>query len=199
MHSSIQEIVGLLKERPTLSVGPQVIWNERLDRQITSIPLTNGDDEKRAYEIALKGAFLIYNDSLSKGHDELQDRLVYARNDTASYWHGIMHRKEGDYNNAKHWCPSNHPIHVQLLEKARAYVKAQTIENGELKATLQKLVEQSAWNARLFVDIVKDNVLNGLTDEAATLLANIQQIELELLLDYTCEKAVGKTFTEIAS
>lgn len=199
MHSSIKDVVELLKERPILSVGPDIIWNERLDRQITAIPLTEENDEKRAYEIALKGAFLIYNDSLSKGHDELQDRLVYARHDTSSYWHGIMHRKEGDYNNAKHWCPSDHPIHEELLQKARAYVQGQTIQNAELKSSLNELVGQSKWDPRLFVDIVKEHVTSGLDEEAATLLNNIQKIEIDLLLDYTCEKAVGKPFADIAS
>lgn len=199
MHPSIQEVVGLLKQRPILSVGPHIIWNERLDRQIKAIPLTEGDDEKRAYEIALKGAFLIYNDSLSKGHDELQDRLVYARHDTSSYWHGIMHRKEGDYNNAKHWLPLDHPIHAELLEKTRAFVREQQISDLELKASLNKLAEQPTWNPGLFVDLVKEHVTKGLSEEAATLLNNIQKFEIDLLLDFTCEKAVGKTFAEIAS
>lgn len=202
MHQSILDIAGLLAQRPIVSVGPQIIWNERLDRQILAIPLDRlygNDRDKKVYGLALQAAFLIYNDSLSKGHDVLQDPIIYDRNETGDYWHALMHRKEGDYNNAKHWFPSTHPIHTELQAKVRDYLQTQTIQNEELRDSLATLSGQTAWNPSLFVGIVEKYVKQGLSEEAATLLNNIQRIELELLLDFTCKKALDKGFSELVS
>jgi len=183
-----------------LSIGPSIIWNERLDRQITAIPLDRiFSDEKKVYGIALQAAFLIYNDSLSKGHDVLQDPIIYDRNETGDYWHALMHRKEGDYNNAKHWFPSTHPIHEELNSRVKEYLQTQSVQNEELKDSLATLSEQSAWNPSFFVNIVEKYVKKGLDEETSTILNNIQRIELELLLDYTCEKALGRSFSKLVS
>lgn len=202
MHHSISEIVELLQQRPMPSVRPDIIWNERLDRKIAAMPLKkifSEDDERKVYGLALQAAFFLWNDSLSKAHDVLQDPLIYDRNETGDYWHAFMHRKEGDYHNSKMWFPAAHPIHLELQTKVREYLQTQAWEDSEWKASLQKLSEQPAWNPSLLVDIVEKHVKKGLDHEISTILTNIQWLELELLLDFTCKKALGCGISEMVS
>ncbi|MEC2075676.1 hypothetical protein [Metabacillus fastidiosus] len=201
MHKSVLDIIELLQERPVSSVRPDIIWSERLDTKIAAMPLKKlfpEDNEEKVYGLALQAAFFILNDSLSKAHDVLQDPLVYDKNETGDYWHALMHRKEGDYNNSKNWFPPVHPIHEQLNSKMREYLEIQSVQDGGLQASLQKLSEQSTWDPSLFVDVVEEEVKKGFSDEARTILNNIQWIELELLLDFTCKHAFGKGIAELA-
>ena len=58
---------------------------------------------------ACLAALWLYHDFLDESHRISQS--VHGRE--GSYWHGIMHRREGDYANAKYWFRrvGAHPIH----------------------------------------------------------------------------------------
>ncbi|MFO0943862.1 MAG: hypothetical protein U0930_24260 [Pirellulales bacterium] len=49
-----------------------------------------------------------------RSHQISQDQ----HNPDGSYWHGIMHRIEGDYWNSKYWLrqTSKHPVRIQLVK-----------------------------------------------------------------------------------
>ena len=47
----------------------------------------------------LRGALLCAGDALDAAHRIFQD----DSSDLASYWHGVMHRREGDFDNARYW------------------------------------------------------------------------------------------------
>ena len=47
----------------------------------------------------LRAALCLYVDDLERSHTESQ-QLSDA---TGSYWHGIMHRREGDFGNSHYW------------------------------------------------------------------------------------------------
>ena len=49
----------------------------------------------------------LYVDELDKAHEACQD----LNSPTGAYWHAIMHRREGDFSNAKYWFRRavNHP------------------------------------------------------------------------------------------
>lgn len=48
---------------------------------------------------ALHAGLWLYVDELDRSHTISQD----MNNATGSYWHGIMHRREGDFSNSHYW------------------------------------------------------------------------------------------------
>ncbi|SVE48716.1 uncharacterized protein METZ01_LOCUS501570, partial [marine metagenome] len=56
---------------------------------------------------ALESALWLYVDDLDRSHTCSQS----IDDTTGSYWHGIMHRREGDFSNSHYWFRKvgNHP------------------------------------------------------------------------------------------
>lgn len=61
---------------------------------------------------ALQAGLWLYVDELDRSHSLSQD----LKNSTGSYWHGIMHRREGDFSNSHYWFhrTGKHPAMAQL-------------------------------------------------------------------------------------
>lgn len=47
----------------------------------------------------LRGGLLYAADAIHEAHAIFQE----AKSDLGSYWHGMMHRREGDFDNARYW------------------------------------------------------------------------------------------------
>lgn len=97
---------------------------------------------------ALQSALWLYVDELDRSHSISQD----IDDATGSYWHGIMHRREGDFPNAHYWFRKvgSHPAIKELAGyDPRAFID----EAGESYPTNpSSLVElQRAEWANLFV------------------------------------------------
>ncbi|MBX3177539.1 MAG: hypothetical protein KF886_09270 [Candidatus Hydrogenedentes bacterium] len=52
-----------------------------------------------AENLPLQSALWLYIDELDLSHEISQT----LKDDTGSYWHGIMHRREGDFSNSHYW------------------------------------------------------------------------------------------------
>lgn len=61
---------------------------------------------------ALQAGLWLYVDELDRSHSLSQD----LKDSTGSYWHGIMHRREGDFSNSHYWFhrTGNHPAMALL-------------------------------------------------------------------------------------
>lgn len=56
-------------------------------------------DPSLAGSPALRAGLWLYVDELDRSHTISQD----LKDATGSYWHGIMHRREGDFSNSHYW------------------------------------------------------------------------------------------------
>jgi hypothetical protein len=133
-----------------------------------------------AAQCCLSGLWLRY-DFLDQSH-EISQRIETP---SGSFWHGIMHRREPDYGNAKYWFrrAGRHPVFEALLASARH----ETI-NSSLPA-LKALVEQSAWDPYRFVDLCQEAANDR--GELQLILRTIALREWELLFDDCYRQAIG--------
>jgi hypothetical protein len=128
------------------------------------------------------GLWLRYHE-LDRSHEISQQ----IETSTGSFWHGIMHRREGDYANAKYWFRrvGNHPIERNLTEKVAAWLA----EHPDV-AELAPLAEGRAWDPFRFVDLCQQATRRE-SRLAAPSLA-IQGIEWRELFDFCYRAAVGQ-------
>ena len=129
--------------------------------------------DRRMALAALSGLWLRY-DFLSESHAISQE----LDSTTGSFWHGIMHRREPDFGNARYWFRrvAAHPVFEPLCAAAQHLA-------GEARAGRKAdfLLEQANWDPIDFVDLC-EKADDG--PELQSLCQDIQQREWELLFDY---------------
>lgn len=129
----------------------------------------------------LAGLWLRY-DFFDESHSISQE----INSSTGSFWHGILHRREPDYGNAKYWFRhvGRHPTFASLREDARALAaESSSAETDFLK-------EKSQWDPFAFVDFVAETVRQQKNEQ---LCREIQRREWELLFDFSYRAAIGQT------
>ena len=123
-------------------------------------------------------------------HDWLDESHVISQSlhsSTGSFWHAIMHRREGDFSNSKYWYArcQNHPVLQQLANQA-----GQILHSLPADKTLLRLMS-GGWNPNSFVDLVESVAGDGKNGKHAAAVS-LQQLEWRLLFDHCTRSAAGK-------
>jgi hypothetical protein len=131
----------------------------------------------------LAGVWLLH-DFLDESHS------ISQRIDTpeGSYWHAIMHRREGDFSNAKYWYRrvEGHPALDAVKQRLAEFAYNRSM--GTQSAMMQSF-RDSVWNPFEFVDLCELAVREKSYTQEFCL--DVQQIEWEALFDYCYHGAVG--------
>jgi hypothetical protein len=117
--------------------------------------------------------------------DESHGLSQQIETNSGSFCHGIMHRREGDFSNAKYWFRrvGRHAVFDGLGQRAAEIAAVR----GEERA-LKKLITGGAWDPCAFVDLC-EAVVRG-NGSGGDLCLDIQQAEWELLFDH-CYRAAA--------
>lgn len=177
----VADLLGRTGRMPLDAGEPDVVAGERL-RQLmpadlfAARPVVDGDCAAACLSaLWLRFGFLDESHRLSQG-------IVSAE---GSFWHGIMHRREGDYANAKYWFRrvGDHPIYGPLGEAARAIA---AMGDGPAARAVEARV---GWDPFAFVDLCEIVVAAGKLDDL--LWCQVQRVEWEILFDDCWRGAAG--------
>lgn len=169
-------------------LGPGIVIESLRPKLAALSPKTLFAHQKIIGENAARcclSALWLLHDFLDESHTISQE----IETADGSYWHGIMHRREPDYGNAKYWFRrvGPHPVFKPLAAKARELAAA---ENSKLPSNMDFLLKQASWDPYRFIDLCESLAGRKSADEGAELLARrIARAEWDLLFDHCARQA----------
>ncbi len=175
----------LLEEPRTSELGPGQPDRARqsdLERLIPESVRASGPIRNRDLGRACEAGLWLHFDFLEEAHQ------ISQQIDTpeGSYWHGIMHRREGDFANASYWFrrAGNLPFFKELGQAA-----AQLVASNTDHPQLVRIARGENWDPQRFVDLCKACCTGGkLALEASC--RNLQRLEWDHLFNYCYRGAI---------
>jgi hypothetical protein len=119
----------------------------------------------------VRGGLFYLCDELGASHRIAQE----VSTDTGAYWHGMIHRREGDFDNARYWFRRAGTLPF-FGEAHRAAC-----------ATSSIVAAQSNWDPYLFTSLCEQERFGA--NESLGELIKLQRIEFEAVFDYVWRKS----------
>lgn len=142
-------------------------------RNLDDAAVTGGREIADARQFALiRGAILYALDELDAAHRIFQDES----SSVGSYWHGMMHRREGDFDNARYW-----------FRRAGRLPVFDTMQAKVANASAN-MARQETWDPYLFTGLC-EQARFGDTDLIPECRA-LQRAEFDALLESAWEKGL---------
>jgi len=170
---NISELLRNWQSMPLDAGTPDPSVAEKLDsvmleRLFGSAVIVN----KTAARLCVAGLWLLY-DHLEECHAIAQS----IETPDGSYWHAIMHRREGDFFNSKYWYRRVRELEIfpSLLHEA--------------KSVMPERFPMQRWDPFLFVDCCEEAVQKN--NNFVVSCQKIQQVEWQLLFDQCYQKATA--------
>ena len=151
----------LLSRSEPGELTPKGVWDKKLQASIQALAPSSPAEQ------SVKSALLLWNDDLDGCHSIAQE----LPDEYGAYLHGIMHRREPDYGNAKYWFRrvGDHPLFPQLLAAA-----------SEIDASM--LQDAKTWDPIRMVDWCEEGA-------KADFLRVVQALEIQGLCFYWLDQA----------
>lgn len=170
------ELHALLAQPGPAALGPDsrpgTLTQADLNRALGELFRRHGPPAKSDL---IRALLLLWHDHHDASHTISQS----IENPDGSLVHGILHRREPDYWNAKYWFRrvGQHECFADLAKRVEPLLA------GDAKLAAQ-LLSRGAWDAFAFVDAVEAAASKPATDARHQLLRAVQQAETEAALDY---------------
>lgn len=152
-------------------------------RTLTTDTLFTKPVVSRSDADALLSGLWLWHDWLDSSHTLSQS----IHTPTGSFWHAIMHRREGDFSNAKYWYArcANHPVLRSMVPYANDILSPLPADKS-----LLRLVRES-WDPNAFVDLA-EQVEGQPGDSRYQAAVMLQKLEWRLLFDHCMRAATGQ-------
>jgi hypothetical protein len=161
---------GLLRKLVPADILDREVWRELKSLDDATLAGTATITDPVAL---IRGGLLYALDDLDGCHQIFQD----AHSDLGSYWHGMMHRREGDFDNARYWFrrAGSLPFFDRL--------------HGEVADFSHDMAKQMSWDPYLFTGFCEQARFGAEDDRAE--LPRLQRAEFEVVFDYCWRQAVA--------
>jgi hypothetical protein len=132
-------------------------------------------------QLLLAGLWL-WHDWLDESHRISQQ----IETSDGSYWHAIMHRREGDFSNSKYWlarCRA-HPTHADIAARLPGIIAAHATD-PEVKG-----LTAGGWDPFAFVDLA-EKLHDRPHDPLHSTAVAVQRLEWQALFEHCARQAIG--------